>query len=72
VLTPKYLKAFPECPPAGKFTYRAHVGPNAAFNPDHYEDYYYVECYGANHTPISITGNYPAYNGIQGLIERAP
>ena len=72
VLTPKYLKAFPECPPAGEFTYRARFGPNAPFNPDHYEDYYYVECYGENHTPISITGNYPAYNGIQGLIERMP
>lgn len=37
-----------------------------------YEDYYYVECYGENHTSVSVTGNYPAYNGIHGLVERAP
>lgn len=71
-LTPNYLKSIPECPSAGSMTYRVYFGPNARCNPDHYEDYYYVECYGQNHDRVSVTGNYPAYNGIQGLIERAP
>lgn len=72
VLTPKYLKTLPECPAAASMTYRVQFGPGQTFNPDNYEDYYYVECHGSNHGVVSVTGNYPSYNGIQGLIERAP
>lgn len=68
---PNYLKTIPECPSAGTVTYRASFGLNAPMNKG-YEDYYYVECYGENHTSVSVTGNYPAYNGIHGLVERAP
>ena len=72
MLTPKYLKTTPECPAAASNSYRAYFGSGATFNPKHYEDYYYIECYGENHKPVSVTGNYPAYNSIQGLIERKP
>jgi hypothetical protein len=72
LLTPNYLKTIPECPEAQKVTYKVSMSPGAPMNPEGYEDYYYVECYGANHTSVSVTANYPAYNGIQGLIERAP
>jgi hypothetical protein len=72
MLTPTYLRDIPECPIAGKKTYRAHFGYAALLNTAGYEDYYYVECYGENHTGLSVTGNYPAYNSIQGLIERGP
>lgn len=71
-LTPNYLRSIPACPDAGYVTYRADFGPDAKLNPDRYEDYYYVECCGENHKSVSVTGNYPAYNGIQGLIERMP
>lgn len=72
LLTPNYLKAIPECPAAATNTYNAAFGPSAAFNTGSYTDYYYVACNGANHLPVSVTGNFPAYNGIQGLIERNP
>lgn len=72
-VTPNYLKTIPECPAAGTMTYRAAFGPKAPLNPDnHLEDYYYLECYGQNHSQVGVTGNYPAYNGIEGLIEREP
>lgn len=72
VLTPKYLKLIPECPTTRTVTYRAHFGKAAPMNKGGYEDYYYVECLGENHSAVSVTGNYPAYNGIEGLVERAP
>ena len=72
LLTPNYLKSVPECPAAASNTYVATFGTSATFNPDDYTDYYFVECAGSNHLPVSVTGNYPAYNGIQGLIERTP
>jgi prepilin-type N-terminal cleavage/methylation domain-containing protein len=72
VLTPNYLKSVPECPATSSNTYTATFGPGAALNVSSYDDYYYVECTGQNHDAVSVTGNYPAYNGIQGLIERAP
>lgn len=71
-LTPRYLKTLPECPAAAKMSYVAEFGPGAYANTGSYADYYYVQCHGANHTPVSIEGDYPAYNGIKGLIERAP
>lgn len=72
LLTPNYLKTIPECPGAGENSYRASFGPSAPYNPEGYEDYYFVECTGENHNAVSVSGNFPAYNGIQGLIERRP
>lgn len=71
LLTPNYLKTIPDCPAAAN-TYVVTFGPTAPMNPDSYEDYYYVECRGENHLHVSVTGNYPAYNGVVGLIERQP
>ena len=68
-LTPNYLKSIPECPAAASNTYTL---SSTVLNPDNYQDYYYVQCAGANHKAVSVTADYPAYNGIQGLIERAP
>ena len=72
LLAPNYLKMIPECPRAASVTYKVSLGPGAPMNPEAYEDYFYVECQGGNHTDVSVTGNYPAYNGLQGLVERAP
>lgn len=69
-LTPNYLKVFPRCPAVSVDTYSAtlnFVDPSGT-----YKDYYYIQCAGANHTAVDVTGNYPAYDGITGLIERAP
>ena len=71
-LTPNYLKTLPECPAAGRTTYSIQVGPNAPSNKEKSEEYYYVECQGGNHTGVSVTGNFPAYNFTDGLIERSP
>jgi hypothetical protein len=68
-LTPNYLRALPECPAAEKVTYRAHMGPNAKGNTEKYEDYYYIECAGHNHQAVSVPADFPAYSGIQGLLE---
>ena len=72
LLTPNYLKTIPECPSAASVTYSAAFGSTAPLNSQGYQDYYFVECSGENHDAVSVTANYPAYNGIQGLIERAP
>lgn len=71
---PKYLKALPICPTAGYSTYRATFGLKAPFNTGDYQDYYYLECTGAHHheAGYGVEPNFPAYNAIDGLIERAP
>lgn len=70
VLTPNYLKVIPECPAAGSVTYDATFGTNAAYNSNGFQDYYFIECAGSNHTSVSVPNGYPQYDGIQGLIER--
>jgi type II secretory pathway pseudopilin PulG len=75
LLTPNYLKTVPDCPSAASNSYRAYFGVKAPYNvgPEGpYEDYYYIECAAENHANVSVTSNFPAYNGIQGLIERRP
>lgn len=72
VLTPNYLRAIPWCPLVEKDTYVVYFGLAAPLNTGGYEEYYYVECHGGNHEAQNVEGHYPAYNGIQGLIERQP
>lgn len=64
LLTPNYLKTIPTCPSAGSDTYTG--GFTSASNPDLYT----VACTGANHTGAGVTGDYPQYTSVQGLIER--
>lgn len=67
-LTPNYLKTIPKCPTVSSATYSANfVDPGGV-----YQDYYYIACMGGVHKSVDVTGNYPAYDGITGLIERAP
>ncbi len=68
-LTPNFLKTLPECPAAGKVTYKAYFGQGPNNHPG-FQDYYYVECHGENHTDVAVKGHYPAYDGISGLFER--
>lgn len=72
LLTPKYLKTIPDCPAVGRATYDLITGKNVGYNTVNggFDDYYLVYCNGENHTSIGITGNYPQYDGIAGLIER--
>lgn len=72
LVVPNYLKTLPICPSGGEKTYRAYFGSTIPHNPQRYQDYYYIECYGENHTTVSVDGNYPAYDGIKGLLERDP
>ena len=69
-LTPNYLKTVPECPSAGRVTYRATFGANAPGNTEKFEDYYLIECTGSSHVPVSAPPDFPRYNGIEGLIDR--
>lgn len=68
-LTPNYLKTIPECHMPGSLGYFAEFGPGAALN-EGFVDYYYLECVGTGHEDYGIPRNFPAYDGIQGLIER--
>jgi competence protein ComGC len=70
LLIPNYLKTIPECQGAGDVTYTMKTGLNVAYNTPGYEDYYFLQCEGSNHTVVSVPKNYPQYDGIQGLIER--
>jgi prepilin-type N-terminal cleavage/methylation domain-containing protein len=71
LLTPNYLKTLPECPAAGSVTYTGGVVFGAtAYNAANFQDYYFIQCAGSNHTSVSVPANYPQYDGIQGLIDR--
>jgi prepilin-type N-terminal cleavage/methylation domain-containing protein len=72
LLTPNYLKTIPECPAAGSVTYTATFGSSAAptYNTAGFQDYYFIQCAGPNHTAVSVPVDYPQYDGIQGLIDR--
>jgi hypothetical protein len=70
LLTPKYLKVIPECPAAGTSTYRAAFGTDGGYNSPNFDDYYFIQCSGSNHTVVSVPPGYPQYDGISGLIER--
>ncbi len=72
-LTPNYLKTIPLCPAAGLDTYTANfqTGTGAPGNTT-YQDYYYVSCTANTHQSVNVSGAYPAYNGVVGLIERQP
>lgn len=68
-LIPTYLKTLPKCPAGG--SYRAYFGPDAPGNntgAEPYKNYYYVECFGENHTAADVTGDFPAYSGLVGLM----
>lgn len=69
-LTPDYLKFLPQCPGGSSANYVLQLGADAPLNKSKSPDYYYIECRGENHRATSITGNYPAFNSIEGLIER--
>ncbi len=69
LLIPNYLKTIPECPAAGSVTYRLTTG-SVAYNNPGFQDYYFFECAGPNHTSVSVPVNYPQYDGITGLVER--
>ncbi len=74
-LTPNYLKTVPICPASGSDTYTGSFasGTGAPGNPGGtYQDYYYVSCVADTHLSVNVSGAYPAYNGIVGLIERQP
>lgn len=73
-LEPNYLKTMPECPAAGSDTYSGNfvTGATAPTNPQGFQDYYYISCVTDTHKAVDVTGAYPAYDGIVGLIERAP
>lgn len=72
-LTPNYLRTIPECEVSG-VPYRVHFGPDALGNrqEDPLEHYYYLECYGENHTAAGVSGNFPAYNVLVGLMTEPP
>lgn len=71
-IIPKYLQHPQVCPIAKRETYRFYTGLSAPGNTEMWKDYYYIECYGENHHIQGVEGNYPAYNGVVGLIQRRP
>lgn len=72
-LIPRYLEKLPSCPVTGTVTYKMYSSSNGEKvkgNEKGYKYYYYIECAGGNHGECDIDGDFPAYNGIIGLIER--
>jgi len=61
-LLPNYLKTIPTCPSAGSDTYDANFSTTS--NPDGYSFF----CTSGNHTGAGVTGNFPQYNSLQGLV----
>ena len=72
-LRPNYLKTIPECPAADRTTYRVSFGRNAPGNANPgYADYFFIECVGGNHENASVTGDYPVFQSMPAIHERAP
>jgi hypothetical protein len=69
-LVPKHLDKLPECPAAEKMSYEYSTGLNAPYNTMDFEQFYFVNCQGENHTELRVGAGYPQYNGVDGLIER--
>ena len=69
LLTPNYLKTIPDCPAAGYDTYTESYRLEPASDGSDW-DVYYVHCSGENHAGSGVPANFPAYNGMEGLIER--
>jgi type II secretion system protein G len=63
ILTPNYIKTVPECPAAGSNTYTSSYIVTTV--PDSFE----IFCDGNNHSGFSPP-NYPAFNSVQGLMNR--
>jgi len=61
-LLPNYLKVIPSCPSAGKDTYTGDF--TSVSNPDGYTFF----CNTGNHTGAGVTGNFPQYLSVQGLV----
>lgn len=68
-LTPNYLKILPECPGAGKVTYKLQTGPDVPGNETGFNNFYSFECSGRNHAWAAIPQGYPRYDSM-GLTER--
>jgi len=68
-LTPDYLRTLPECPAAGRCTYKYQSG-HIAYNEPGFKDYYFICCAGENHTSVDIPAGYPQYDSISGLLIR--
>lgn len=69
LLTPNYLKTLPDCPATGRVTYKLQTG-QVVYNEPGFDDYYFFQCAGENHTSVSVPPGYPQYDGISGLLER--
>jgi type II secretory pathway pseudopilin PulG len=70
LLTPNYLKTIPECPSAEQITYTVKTGKNIAYNDAGFEDYYFMQCEGDNHSWVSVPAGYPQYDSLSGFSER--
>lgn len=72
LLEPDYLRAIPTCPSAGRDTYSASyvraVRPPGATKGDAYT----LMCQGANHESAGLEPDFPQYNSVEGIVERAP
>lgn len=62
-LVPEFLSELPQCPRAGRVTYRTSF---TAARPDGSRGYK-IECCGTSHSNLFLAPNFPAYDSIQGL-----
>lgn len=69
-LVPEYLENLPTCAASGGRAYYADFGPNAKFNSEGYEDYFYLSCVGGLHEKSGIVGDFPAFDSVIGLQDR--
>ncbi len=62
-LVPTYLDKLPECPRAGRVTYRtSFTAPRQDGSRG-----YRVECCGTTHSNLFLAPNFPAYDSVRGL-----
>ena len=69
LITPNYLRDMPQCPKAGEDTYSESYQMEEPSEEQRWGSYSFY-CSGENHAELGIPANYPAYNSVEGLIER--
>ena len=73
-LVPVYLAGLPQCPTAGRDTYRAGftTGQSALHNDHDWKDFYHLACSGHHHDEADLDPNMPALNCALGLLPDMP
>lgn len=68
VIVPEYLVELPTCPATRRMTYRTSFGPELVADATQPDDYFLIECCGANHGAALVNPYNPRFDSLRGLV----